>query len=149
MIKTAHAVLLAAFIILPGSADAARCALVNGEDDLLAVRVFGGGCPPDLPAKSWRWLPAPIADAPDYDPATEIVEGPVYVVTEKGVVESYTVRDKTAQEISDEKDAVLNAMNIATFRALCHLKNEIRTKVESLQAWSQAQCLSAFKSLLP
>lgn len=86
---------------------------------------------------------------PAYDPATEVLEGPTRTITDTEVTDTWTVRPKTAQEIDDYKTSQVNGMGQAIIAALCHLKNEVRTKVDGVAAWSKAQCLAAFKTLLP
>ena len=130
-------------------ASAGRCALIT-SGVLTRLEVFSGPCPPNLANKpTLKWLPAPIAAKPVFSPVTQIMTGPALVISVTGVTESYSVRLKTAQELDDDKTANVNGISVAVFRALCALKNEIRTKVDSLSAWSDAQCITAFKSLIP
>lgn len=145
---------IALFLILmvtaSSAANAVECALLDKTDAILERKVFSGSnCPPDLPSKGWRWLPIVVAPLPDYDPATEVLLPPVTTVGTTQITVTQAKRSKTAQEIDDEKTAKITGMDIAVFKALCHLKNEIRTKVQGLSAWTDAQCLAAFKGLLP
>lgn len=61
------------------------------------------------------WLPVRYVD-PAFDPETQVRTGPVLVVDTDEVVGTYTVRDKTAQELDDEKDA--EATGLLNNRAL-------------------------------
>lgn len=74
--------------------------------------------PEDIPHKNVKWLPAPLVAAPSYDPARQVLEGPTYLVTEIEVLEVWTVRDKTAAELSDDIDAKIASIDEATRKAL-------------------------------
>ena len=54
------------------------------------------------------WLPVRYENEA-YDPATQVRTGPEYAVDADEVVATYTVRDKTVQEIDDEKTAAIQA----------------------------------------
>ena len=91
--------------------------------------------------KALGWLPVRYVNEA-HDPAVQVRTGPVYAIETDEVVATYTVRDKTAQELADDqrtqdvaelrdagKDAVLllielidweianNALNPASFSA--------------------------------
>ena len=51
------------------------------------------------------WLPEELVGFTPFDPKTQVRTGPVRTVQADKVVSTYTVRDKTAQEIEDEKTA--------------------------------------------
>ena len=86
---------------------------------------------------------------PPFDEEIEVREGPTRVITDTTVTDTWTVRAKTPLELDGENTKRIDNIDIAVFRSLCHLKNEIRTRVQSLPAWSNEQCKSAFKGLLP
>ena len=65
---------------------------------------FRSGNPPTLnPAKDLHWLPFTKVQ-PTYDSKTQVRTGPVEEVTAKEVTQTWTVRDKTAQEIDADVD---------------------------------------------
>lgn len=156
MIKAPHliggvigAAVVGVAIFLSGGAEAARCALIE-SGALKRLEFFEVACPPNPAGKpQFVWKPSPVVTPPSFDPVTQVRTGPTYVVGANSVTESYEVRSKTAQELDDDKTAKVNEMNLAVFKALCHLKNEVRTKVDSMSAWTDAQCRNAFKNLLP
>lgn len=128
---------------------ATRCGLLESGSFTGRFYFVDEDCPPDPAGKpQYSFLPAPRIAQPAYDPETQVLEGPSYVVGATSVEESWSVRAKTAQELEAEKDALLEGINRAVFLSLCHLKNQIRTKVDGLSEWSEAQCLTAFKGLL-
>ncbi len=86
---------------------------------------------------------------PSFDTETETLDGPVRVITDTEVTDTWTKRNLTAEEITAKNDFIASNINKATIEALCHLKNEVREKVESLSAWTLAQCVTAFRNLLP
>ena len=53
------------------------------------------------------WLPEEVVGFVPLNPATQIRTGPVRSAMPDKVVSTYTVRDKTAQEIEDEKTATI------------------------------------------
>lgn len=74
--------------------------------------------PEDIPHKNVKWLPAPVVHAPPYDAARQVLEGFVYQVMGTEVVQVWTVRDKTAAELSDDIDAKIASIDEATRKAL-------------------------------
>lgn len=75
--------------------------------------------PEDIPHKNVKWLPALVVPAPSYDPARQVLEGgPAYQITETEVTEAWTVRDKTAAELSYDIDAKIANIDEATRKAL-------------------------------
>lgn len=54
--------------------------------------------------KDYGYLPQEIVGYEPFNPVTQIRTGPVNTVLSDKVVSAYTVRDKTAQELSDEKE---------------------------------------------
>ena len=138
-----------ALFLLGEDANAVRCAVVKGGNFTGKFYLAENECPPDpLGKPGITFLPSPKVAIPSYNNETQVIEGPSYTVGRDEVTESWSVRNKTAEEIDTSKDLVLEGINKAVFLALCHLKNEVRTKVDSLAEWSEAQCLAAFKNLL-
>lgn len=74
--------------------------------------------PDDIPHKNIRWLPAPRVASPEFDPAAQVLDGPFYAVTDREVIESYTVRDKTAAELDADLDAKIDRVDQAVRKAL-------------------------------
>jgi hypothetical protein len=109
------------------------------------------GCWPDAPRKNIKWLPAPKAEKPAYDPATQVLEGPTVAVTKDAVTESYTVRDKTAQELAAEtearKESILSDAGELVLRRLCDHENRILV-LEGKSAVTWEQCRKAIKDSL-
>jgi hypothetical protein len=72
-------------------------------------------------------------------------------VGETEVTESWSVRSKTAQEISDDKDTSLTALNGTLYNPLIkiivNLHNRIRV-LEGLSTHTEAQVKAAIKNLL-
>ena len=58
--------------------------------------------------KEIGWLPVRYVD-PAFDPLTQVRTGPDYVVAADEVVGTYSVRDKTSQELDDEKETEINS----------------------------------------
>ena len=132
-----------AFMISPAPAMADRCGLVV-SGGLIVLRNFNGGCPPDPSGKpEFKWLLAPITTIPNYYPATQILTGPFYSVGETEVSESYTVTDKTAQQLDDDKTAAIDGIPQPILLALCYLNNAVGPDL------TEAQCKTLFKGLLP
>ncbi len=90
----------------------------------------------DLTAQTkdgWKWLP--VETAPQRSSADgQVVEGPVYTVTTTSVngkpteklVESYTVRDMTPDEIDTRKAAQAAAVNGIVVKMLFNQENRVR-----------------------
>ena len=87
----------------------AMFALLKNSDDEIIQEVegdkrFRSGKPPTLkPEKGIRWL-ALVTIKPDADGNTQVRTGPVDVVTATKVTRTWTVRSKTAAELSADKD---------------------------------------------
>lgn len=81
---------------------------------VLKVRDFASD---DLPTVG-RWLP--VSDTgEDFDPATQVREGPELLIQPKRVLRSYTVRPKTPDEIAAERGSVVSLIkNEAAARIL-------------------------------
>jgi hypothetical protein len=87
----------------------AMFALLKNSDDEIIQEVdgdkrFRSGQPPTLKSeKGIRWL-ALVIVKPDADGNTQVRTGPVDVVTATEVTRTWTVRSKTAAELSADKD---------------------------------------------
>jgi hypothetical protein len=143
-----------------GAAQAAdvRCARLDDNDAVVEYRVFrdidakmggweDGACPPSIEGKGVKWLPAPQAEKPSYDADTQVLEGPTVTVGKDSVTESYTVRDKTADELDGEKDARLDKVDTFVLRTLCDHESRIRV-LEGKSAITLSQCRAAIKERL-
>lgn len=74
-----------------------------GPDGLIAQQ--SANIDPSVQTKpGWRWLPLVVAAMPERDKRTQAIEGPFLTVRKSSVVQSYTVREKTAQEIKAADD---------------------------------------------
>jgi hypothetical protein len=151
---------LAGLLIFSTAASAAetRCALVMG-DSVTKHAIFGAdylklggalgadGCPPDIAHKGVTWLPAPEASAPDYDDATQVLEGPTTTIGKDQVTTSYTVRDKTAAELDAAKEDRLNSVDTFILKTLCDHESRMRV-LEGKSAITLTQCRAAIKAAL-
>ena len=81
--------------------------------------------PEDLPQKNVRWLPADPVKAPDFDARTEVRTGPFHVVMGDAVIETWTVRAKSAGELSDDVDAKIARVDEATRLAITALEGRV------------------------
>jgi hypothetical protein len=135
-----------------------RCARLSDGDAVMEYRVFSdmvaklggwepGTCPPDIPHKNVRWLPAPQAEAPAYDPATQVLEGPTVSIGKEAVTESYAVRDKTAEELDADKDAKLGTVDVFVLKVLCDHESRVRA-LEGKSEITLEQCRAAIKAKL-
>ncbi len=95
----------------------------------------------------WRSLPADPVTPPDFDPATQVREGPTYTVNPNDVTESYSVRAMTPAELDAIKDREINAVDIAAFTVLFNHENRIRT-LEAKAPITKAQFIAGVKALL-
>jgi hypothetical protein len=152
MTKTALAATLI-FLVLAGLAQAStRCALLNAQRELIEFRVIAGDeCPPDLPAKGLEWVPAPEVTAPSFNSATQVLTGPTVTIGADEVTTSYSVRDKTAQELAADadagKEARLESIDAFVLKTLCDHESRIRV-LEGKSAVTLAQCRAAIKAAL-
>jgi hypothetical protein len=103
--------------------------------------------PGDLPNKGLKWLPAPIVAQPAYDEATHVLTGPFYSIGEAEVTESWTVREKTAQEIDDEKTSRVNSYDRLAFEIAFDMENRVRV-LEGRASVTRAQYRTALKARL-
>ena len=102
--------------------------LVEDETDTILKEVEGDrefrtGTPPDLPLKSFRWLPLEVTDPDVGDHATHIKEGPVTTVKAKKVTRVWTVRPKTAEELDADKEGQIPPSDSIQFKAMLDVEN--------------------------
>jgi hypothetical protein len=109
--------------------------------------------PPDPnPAKGLDWRPCPVIPRPVYDPATHVCTGPTYTVQADQVVEGWTVRAKTAQELTADADAAKeDAARQAEaqkqlFNAVFRINNDVRV-LKSQNTWTKAEFRQWVKDL--
>jgi hypothetical protein len=94
----------------------------------------------------WEWLPVEVTN-PSYDPTTQVKEGPTVTVLADKVTRVWTVRDKTADELDADKDAVISAFDMLAFKVLFNHENRIRA-LEGKGTVTAAQFRTAMKALL-
>ncbi len=94
----------------------------------------------------WKWLPLETVN-PDYDPATQVKEGPAVTVEAKRVLETYTVRSKTAPELDSDKTARVDRVDAASLAVVFNHENRIRA-LEGKAAVTLAQFKTAVKALV-
>jgi hypothetical protein len=97
----------------------------------------------------WRWLPIVVTDPGAFDPATQVKEGPFTTVEAARVTDVYSVRAKTAAELSADKDSqIAGIANVLLQIAFKH-ENDIRTgRLAGQPAITVAQFKAAIKALL-
>lgn len=84
---------------------------------VVASRDFDGTGAPMLAANKGVWLPRVIEDA-TFDPVAQVRTGPVATVEAERTVWTYTVRDKTGDEISAMRQAVADAIDAEAERRI-------------------------------
>ena len=102
--------------------------LVEDETDAILKEVEGDrefrtGTPPDLPLKSFRWLPLEVTNPDVTDHTTHIKEGPVTAVKAKKVTRVWTVRPKTADELDADKEGQIPPSDSIQFKAMLDVEN--------------------------
>lgn len=138
------------FLLLTLPAPAADCFLVDNTNAIRERINNIDACPSAPQGKvGWRWLPYSVVKPSFVDPETEVLSGPVRSIGASAVTDTWTKTAMTAAQLDAVKSSKIDGMDVAIFLALCHLKNEVRTKVDNLAAWTTAQCKTAFKALLP
>ena len=126
-----------------------RYALISPSDK---IDRYGIDIGPDVVMDpGWRWVPAPIADKPIYDPATQVLDGPMVTVGADAVTEAYTVRAKTTRELADEtevrREGILSGIGELVLRRLCDHESRIRM-LEGKSAVTWEQCRKTIKDAL-
>jgi hypothetical protein len=145
--------MLLACIAVPAYADT-RCARI-AEDGTVAgyqtftdfdLKIAGGEfCPPDIPHKGIKWLPAPLTAPPSFNPDTEVRGDAQVVVGKDAVTTTYEVRPKTAAELDGDKDAKLDSLGTFILKTLCDHENRVRV-LERKSEITAAQCRAAIKA---
>jgi hypothetical protein len=93
---------------------------------------FRGGKPPAAnTAKDWEWLPL-VIDKPSCGSETEVLEGPTDVVTATEITRTWTVRDKTPDEINADKDLQIPRTDSVQYQIMFDQENRVR-KLEGLR----------------
>ena len=101
-----------------------RYALINpeGRIDTVAVNID----PAVQTKKGWRWLPIETQAQPAFDPETQAVIGPIVTVEAARVVESYTVRSRSADEIEADRIRRVDGMSKIEFEIAFGVENRLR-----------------------
>jgi len=101
--------------------------------------------PASIPShKAAIWKECVLVDA--VPTATQVREGPALVIEPTRVIETFTVRDKTAAEIGAEKEGTLNSFDRLAFEVLFDHENRLRAlKVPPLSALTKLQFRAALK----
>lgn len=112
--------------------------------------------PDDIAHKAVTYLPSPPVAQPTIDPLTEVIEGPTYTIGAQSVVEAWTTRPKTAEEIDADKNSALAGLNSPYAPILKILRNH-ENRIRLLEnaafgtnkpALSLAEVKAAIKALL-
>lgn len=96
----------------------------------------------------YKWLP--IVDLPDNDTSTgpDVVKSaPVFAVEPTRVTAQITIRDMTAQELSDDKDAKVSRADKVLYEVLFEIVNRVLT-LEGGSAVSRVQFAAYVKGLI-
>lgn len=102
------------------------------------------------PAKGLVWKPCPHGSKPSVDPLTEVLTGPTYNIGGTEVTELFSKRNKTAPEISTDKDNAVASLNGGygpLIQALFNLHNRIRV-LEGQAPHTLAQFRTGLKAML-
>lgn len=120
---------------------------VTGE--VLRYKKIAGETPPikdELPAHKNFYLPVVRNVKPAQDPLK--VVSPTVTITATEVTHGWSIRDKTPQELDDEKESQLTlAVDTLQFKVLFDHENRIRV-LEGKAAISPAQFRAALKARL-
>lgn len=102
--------------------------------------------PSVLTKDGWRWLS--VVDTKPQPTATQVLDGPTITVNPTNVTRVWTVREKTAEEVDQEKDALaMEAAVTVLGKVLFNHENRIRA-LNSQAAITAAQFKNAIKALL-
>lgn len=94
----------------------------------------------------WRWLPV-VTNEVQIDPATQVREGPNITVEPTQVVEQYTARNKTAQELDQDKEVQVPEETNILFKIAFNHENRVRV-LEGKAPITALQFRAALKALL-
>lgn len=98
--------------------------LVDPNDEIIKEETDIGD---DVGTKpGYRWLPLENNGVPSYDPKTQYPQGPVYLVGEDLVVKTWTILNKTAQQIDQDKAMVVDSQHHVLLLALYELDKSIK-----------------------
>jgi len=98
-------------------------ALVDPEDNVTKIQT---NVDPDAATKpGWRWLPIEEDPAPAHDPKTQQLER-FQILESDRLYCGYTVRDKTQQEIDQEKDQAVESISPIVLAILLDQENRTR-----------------------
>lgn len=75
--------------------------------------------------KGFKVLPVEYTD-PAYDSSVQVKEGPVTTVLPDKVTVVYTLRDKTAQELDDDKTGMIDSLDRRILRIIFNQENRLR-----------------------
>lgn len=121
------------------------------DNAAVEMRIFPVAPDPN-PAKGLDWRPCPVIPKPVFDLTTQVCEGPIYTVASAQVVESWTVRLKTAEELAADLEAarelaVKQAESIKQlFLASFRINNDVRV-LKGQAAWTKAEFRQWVKDL--
>lgn len=128
----------------------ARFALVKPDNS--TIDRMASNIDPTVGTKpGFRWISCPPAAQPSFDPVTETVDGPTYVVNANDVTEVWTRRPLTVQEISDRKDVSVSSLNGTVYAALAKVLLNHENRIRALEAKApitMAQFKTGVKALL-
>lgn len=122
-------------------------ALIDATGQIRESRDFAAA-PPDLTiTQGVQWLPIEIT-SPPFDPALQVRTGPVTTILGDKVTRVWTVRNKTAQELDDEKTTRVTDVDFLLFELAFDHENRIRV-LEAKAPVTKAQFRNALKARLP
>lgn len=112
------------------------------------INRYDANVDPSVKTKTgWRWLIV-VDTNPDYNSATQVKTGPVITINQTNVTRVWTVRDKTAGELDDDKtENVTSSFNTIIGKVLFNHENRIRA-LEGKAAITAAQFITAIKALV-
>ena len=99
------------------------------------------------PNKLPLWRPVAAVGDDAYDPATQIKSGPVTTIESNRVVDTWTIRAKTAAELDAEKDLKISAIDALQFAVHFDMENRVRV-LEAKPQITAAQYRNALKARL-
>lgn len=83
--------------------------------------------PEDIPHKGIKFLPVQsIGEGAAVDPLTQIKEGPVTAILADKVTDTWTVRAKTAPEVTADQDSKVDQHSQMLLRVLFQINNDVR-----------------------
>ena len=121
-----------------------RYALV---DDKGTINRFAADIDPGVATRHpWRWLPVQ-EETPPAVSESQAIDASTYAVVAGRVVKTYTVRDKSAKELEEEKDMQVAGLGAVVLRVLWNHENRVRA-LEGLQPVTPQQFRSTLKALI-